>query len=308
MVRFDRIVCPVDTSDFSVRALQYAVALAQQYRSELTVLTVRPLALPPALWFEYPTASVLEPIDAASEEDNLRAFIREAVGPALAKVVVREGSITGEILESASDLRSDLIVMGTHGRSGVEHVLLGSVAENVLRRAPCPVLTVPRGALEPPDFPTPTFKNVLCAIDFSRDSSCALGYARSFAETAGGRLVLLHVIEQVGSVESTVTAHFNVSEFRRVLDRDARQRLEALIPTVGPAPCETSIVIGHGQASGEVLRVADAHEADLIVVGIHDRSAVDLALFGSTAQHVLHRAHTPVLAVPREMKAAAVAA
>ena len=91
MARFDRILCPVDKSDFSVRALQYAVALQQSYRAELTVLTVRPREIPPALWTEYPVAPPINPMDPEVEEAELRGFIHQAVGAALANVSVREG-------------------------------------------------------------------------------------------------------------------------------------------------------------------------------------------------------------------------
>jgi nucleotide-binding universal stress UspA family protein len=193
MSGFERILCPVDVSEVSARALRYAVALSYADRSQLTVLNVRPLLLPPALWMEYPVAPLLEPVDVKAEEERLQSFVLEAAGPALAKVAVREGSIAPEILRTARTLTADLIVIGTHGRSGFEHWLLGSVAENVLRHAPCPVLTVPRRAQEPGNVP---FKNILCAIDFSHDSQHALELSLSLAQAAGGQLVLVHSLEQ----------------------------------------------------------------------------------------------------------------
>jgi nucleotide-binding universal stress UspA family protein len=308
MTRFERILCPVDKSEASEHAVQYASALQQSYRAELTVLTVRPLLVPPALWTEYPVAPPLDPVDPELEEADLRAFIQEAVGTVLAKVMVREGVIAPEILRAAHDLPADLIVMGTHGSSGLERWLLGSVAENVLRHAACPVLTVPRNAAEPPDSLTGPFKTILCAIDFSRDSQHALALARSLAEGAGGRLVLVHVLEQFGSENPTLTAHFNVAEFRRTLERDARHRLEELLAPKACPQWDMSAIVAYGKASREVLRVAAACEADLIVLGVHGRNAIDLALFGSTTRHVLHRATMPVLTVPRDRTAAAAAA
>jgi nucleotide-binding universal stress UspA family protein len=308
MVGFGRILCAVDKSEYSERALQYAVALEQSFRAELTVLTVRPLLLPPALWTEYPVAPPLSPMDPEVEEAQLRAFIHDNVGAALAKVMVREGVIAPEILKAAHDLRADLIVMGTHASSGLEHWLLGSVAENVLRHAACPVLTVPRATAEPPDSLTAPFKTILCAIDFSRDSERAVGLARSLAEAAGGRLVLVHVLEQFGGENPTLTAHFNVAEFRRTLERDARRRLEDLLEPWARSQWHKSAVVAYGKASREVLRVAAVCEADLIVLGVHGRNAIDLALFGSTTSRVLHRAAVPVLTVPRDLTAATAAA
>lgn len=308
MAGFDRILCPVDKSDFSVRALQYAVALQQSNRAELTVLTVRPVALPPALWTEYPVAPPLSPLDPEVEEAELRGFIHEAVGAALAKVSVRQGFASREILEAALEIPADLIVMGTHGASGFERWLLGSVAETVLRHAACPALTVPPSALEPAEAPVPLFKTILCAIDFSRDSQRALVVAQDLARAGGGCLVVVHALEHLAGESPALTAHFNVAEFRRTLERDARQRLEELLPLAARAECNTSVILAEGKASREVLRAAAAHEADLIVLGVHGRNALDLALFGSTTRHVLHRATVPVLTVPRDVQAAAAAA
>jgi nucleotide-binding universal stress UspA family protein len=308
MIDFKRILCPVDTSEFSERALRYAAALSRLYGADLTVLSVRPLALPPALWMEYPVGPLLEPGDLTAEEERVRAFIQTVAGPSSAKVAVRDGSVAPEILQAARDLGSDLVVMGTHGRGGFEHWLLGSVAENVLRRATCPVLTVPRRMSEPNGDRLVMFKSIVCAIDFSRDSQRALHYALSLAQAAAGRLILVHALEQFEGEEPVVTAHFDVPEFRRRLERDARQRLEDMIPLSARAWCETNVVVAHGKASREVLRVAQAYDADLIVLGVHGRNAVDLLLFGSTTQHVLHQARIPVLTVPRDVKTAAIAA
>ena len=308
MIDFKRILCPIDTSEFSERALRYAVALARSYESALTVLSVRPLALPPALWLEYPVAPLFEPVDRAADEERLRGFIRAVAGSTAFTLTLRDGSVVPEILRTAEELAADLIVMGTHGRSGVEHWVLGSVAENVLRQAACPVLTVPGQISESADERPVMFKSIVCAIDFSRDSQRALHYALSLAQAAAGRLVLVHVLDQFSGDEPVITAHFNVSEFRRALERDARQRLENMIPPSARAWSETHVVVAHGKAAREVIRVADAYEADLIVLGVHGRNAVDLVLFGSTTQHLLHRALVPVLTVPRDVKRGVVAA
>jgi nucleotide-binding universal stress UspA family protein len=308
MSGFERVLCAVDESACAARALRYAVALAKLYRSELTILNVRPLLMPPALWMEYPVAPLLEPLDAKAEEERVRSFVRKIDDAALASVSVREGSVVPEILHTARNLRADLIVMGTHGRSGFEHWLLGSVAENVLRHAPCPVLTVPSCAAELSDSSSVAFKTILCAIDFSPDSQRALEFALALAHAAAGRLVLVHALEQFSSMESPITTHYNVSEFRRALEREAKQRLEGLVTAEARGLCESTVVVAHGRASREVLRVAAAYEADVIVLGVHGRNAIDLAVFGSTTQHVLHRAETPVLTVPRDAKPAAAAA
>jgi len=308
MAGFERILCAVDKSDFSVRALQYAVALQQSHRAGLTVLMVRPRLVPPALWTEYPVAAALAPMDPEIEEAELRAFIQNSVGASLARVIVREGVIVPEIIAAAHDLDIDLLVMGTHGSGRFDRWLLGSVAENVLRHASCPVLTVPPRAAEPPEAPAAPFKSILCAIDFSRDSKRALTFAHGLVQAAAGRLVVVHALEHLSGESPALAAHFNVADFRRTLEGVARQRLEDLLPSDVANDCETRLVVANGKASREVLRVAAAEEADLIVLGVHGRNALDLALFGSTTRHVLHRAAVPVLTVPRDLTVAATAA
>jgi nucleotide-binding universal stress UspA family protein len=247
-------------------------------------------------------------MDPEIEEAELRAFIQSSVGAALARVIVREGVIVSEIFEAAHDLDIDLLVMGTHGPGGFERWLLGSVAENVLRHASCPVLTVPPRAAEPPDAPAAPFKTILCAIDFSRDSQRALSLGHALARAAAGRLVVVHALEHLAGDSPALTGHFNVAEFRRTLERDVRQRLEDLLPSGVAAGCETGVVVANGKASREVLRIAATTEADLIVLGVHGRNAIDLALFGSMTRQVLHRAAVPVLTVPRDVTAAVAAA
>ena len=308
MAGFERILCAVDKSECSVRALQYAVALQQSHRAALSVLTVRPRVAPPALWTEYPVAPELAPMDPETEEAELRAFIQSSVGASLARVIVREGVIVPEIIAAAHVLDIDLLVMGTHGPGAVERWLLGSVAENVLRHASCPVLTVPSHAGEPPDAPAKPFKTILCAIDFSRDSQRALTVAHGLAQAAAGRLVVVHALEHLSGETPALAAHFNVADFRRTLEGVARQRLGELLVSEVDNQCETRVVVANGKASREVLRVAATTEADLIVLGVHGRNAIDLALFGSTTRHVLHRATVPVLTVPRDLTVAATAA
>ena len=97
---------------------------------------------------------------------------------------IGEGNTAAEVVARASAMPSDLIVMGTHGRAGFERVVLGSVTEKVLRRAPCPVLTVPRNVADAVPAPPVLFTRIVCAVDFSDCSIHALNYAMSLAQEA----------------------------------------------------------------------------------------------------------------------------
>jgi nucleotide-binding universal stress UspA family protein len=307
MITLSRILCPIDLSDFSARALRHAIALAGWYKGAVTALHVRPRPIRPMPWLEYPAALPMEtPEQVAQLDEAVRAFVAETAAGAEVQVEIRDGVIVPEIVDKARDMSADLIVMGTHGLGGFERLILGSVAERTLRKAPCPVMTVPH--LASADALAVTFKTILCAVDFSRPSMRALEYALSLAQEAGGRLILVHVLEGLPEEEPRYSTHYTAQEFRRIREREARDELVAAIPEEARTWCEAELVIGHGKPYRELLRIAGERRPDLIVLGAQGRGAVDLALFGSTAEHILRQSVCPVLTVPRLAKAAAAAA
>ena len=199
---------------------------------------------------------------------------------------------------------SDLIVMGTHGRSGFERLVLGSVTEKVLRKAACPTLSVPRHVQDAVPAPPVLFRNILCAIDFSDCSINALNYAMSLAQEADARLTVLHALELLpempsGSIEGVQAWPQHVREYIAAVEQDRRERLQAVVPESVRAYCTAETVLASGTPYREILRVAAEQHSDLIVVGIHGRGATDLLFFGSTAQHVVRQATCPVLTLRR---------
>jgi nucleotide-binding universal stress UspA family protein len=142
-----------------------------------------------------------------------------------------------------------------------------------------------------------TFKTIVCAIDFSATSHHALDYALSLAQEAGGQLVLIHALEGFSLEPSASFTQFEVTDLHRTLAHEAQQRLEALVPEGARTWCAPEVIVGYGKAYREVLRVADERRADLIVLGVHGHGGFDLALFGSTTQHVVRAATCPVMTV-----------
>ena len=187
-----RILCPVDCSETSVHAVEQAVSLAGWYQAPITALHVyNPLTAPlPGLPVPAPGVPQAE-LDRVREETWACLQTANTTGVDI-DVVVEVGAPARCILTYATSRAMDLIVMGTHGTGGFEHLVLGSVTEKVLRQAACPVLTVPPRARATSRLP---FKHLLCAVDFSDWSVAALEFARSIAEEAGASLTLLHVVE-----------------------------------------------------------------------------------------------------------------
>jgi nucleotide-binding universal stress UspA family protein len=298
-----RILCPVDFSDASAHAVEQAVAIARWSGATLTALNVeQPIFMPvPAL---------PAPVDRVSDPristvcDRTKAFIEPAAAAGVSTTVCVEiGDPVTKILERAASLHADLIVMGTHGASGFEHLVLGSVAEKILRKASCAVLTVPPRAHTTSVLP---FRRIVCAVDFSAWSTEALGLAGALARQPNVSLDVVHVIEwpwdeppQPDLRQLPLVQACALIELRRDLEDSATNRLQMLIAAAVPDDCVAEAHVRHGKAHVEILRVAVERHADLIVLGVHGRQAIDMALFGSTTNQVVRRARCPVLTLRR---------
>ena len=197
MIEIRRILCPIDFSDCSRRALDHAVAIANWYDSTITLEHVSPI-VPLAAYAPgsgvVPSAN-LSPAEREALLTSMRQFAAAEASPDIRfDYILGEGGTAAQVLNAADTLASDLIVIGTHGRSGFERLMLGSVTEKVLRKATCPVLSVPPHSTDAVPVP-PLFTRILCAVDFSECSIHALEYAMSLAQEAGGTLTVLHVID-----------------------------------------------------------------------------------------------------------------
>jgi nucleotide-binding universal stress UspA family protein len=315
MVRIQRILCPIDFSDFSRHAFDRALALAQSHRARVTALNVVPIALATPI-LPYVEPASLGPFEVPpAERARIIAAMRQflAVDHTYDGVVSLEATeapdVAQEILAQAGRLPADLIVMGTHGRSGFERLMLGSVTEKVLRKAHAPVLTVPRAAPVDALAARLPFERILCAMDFSDCAMNALGYARALAEESGARLGVVHVIEFAPpAYDPLVGPAIDLPGYREALESAGRERLHNVIPAADSSTLVVDEVIANGKPHHEILRVASEWGADLVVLGVHGRNVVDRMLFGSTVEPVVRRAECPVLTVRAEPLAASAAA
>ena len=307
MTRIQRVLCPVDFSEFSLRALSYASALARWYGSTLTVLHVHPelphVDMIPSLTVGPARRIMLDEIERTRVLEAERAFVQTAgAGDVPVEVALEDtGDPPRAILERACTLDVDLIVMGSHGRSGYERLLLGSVTEKVLHKAPCPVMVVPHRAEHPTPVGDVQFRRILCGIDFSDCSLAALEYALSVAEEADAQLTLVHVIETRSYFNALppqvalTLAQINAEEGAHVA-----ARLQALVPESVRPFCTIRTTVTHGHHGWtDIVRLGIEGNADLIVLGAHGHGTVERTLFGSTTHRVLRDAPCPVLTVRR---------
>jgi len=289
MLTIERILCPVDFSEFSDRACDYAHSFARHFGAKLFVLHVAepfvpvdPSSISPSLIDQVYAQNIAD-----AEEKVRELAVRQNWNDVEHEVVLERGAVADAILRFVEGNNIDLITMGTHGRRGLDRLVLGSVTERILRTARPPVLAVHSlrqgsGAREGPV----QFRKILYCTDFSDNSPRALEYAFLLACKYKAEISLLHVIERSHSGKDLE------AEKCRVL-----QQLRAVIPhnvqncaTVEPA-------VRAGKTYEEILGHAAETETDLIVMGVRGRNALDLALFGSTTQRVMQLGQSPVLVV-----------
>ena len=296
MREIDRILCPLDLSSVSCHAAEHAILIARWYKARITAQHVcNPVVIPAS---DFAVAGFgPPPVLTEDEIRDVRAQVAACFDSAKdveVDVLVEGGRPAKQILERARSLPADLVVIGTHGAGGFEHLVLGSVTDKVLRQAACPVLTVPPHARTTAKLP---FKRLLCPVDFSDSSAAALVLAFSLAQEGDAALTILHVLESPD--ESLTTRPITVPEYWQIREIEARSKLNALVPEFTRDWCRANARLARGQAYREILGTAAEDNADLIVMGVQGRNALDLMLFGSTTNQVVRRATCPVLTLRR---------
>jgi nucleotide-binding universal stress UspA family protein len=297
-VQIERVLCPVDFSEFSARALARACDVADWFGARVSVVHVCPNVIPGGPETPYFPLSA-ETMRAVREQS--REELARFTEPFLAREVpivteVWEGEPWRAILEEAAALPADLVVMGTHGRTGFEHLLLGSVTEKVLRRAGCPVLVV---GSEGPVATSGLFRRILCAVDLSEHSRQTIDTALAFAQEGDAAVTLLHVVN--GASAPAVSALFRtlpaIDARRRELEAEALDKLRTATPDGTRDFCEVKEHATTGTPWREILAVADERKADLVIMGAHGHGPVGERIFGSTTSQVVRRSACPVLVV-----------
>lgn len=300
-VSIQNILFATDFSHASEAAVPYARALALRYGSTLHVAHVLPEAtfLRPGAPDPAVIGSIYEDAHSGAQEkiqnlaDRLQGFPH--------RTYLRHGKVCDVLGEIIGEQKVDLVVLGTHGRTGLGKLVMGSVAEDVLRHATCPVLTVgPRAASvakaaearHDPDLPSPQirFRQILYATNFEPEPSQSVAFAVSLAREFQAKLTLLHVIEDYGD---KLHEHPGPIEI-------ALRKLERLVPDRAGLRYPPQFMAEFGVPAELILKTAGGQDADLILLGVrssvgHEGAATHLG--GSTAHKVIVGADCPVLTV-----------
>lgn len=293
-MRFSPVVCALDLAPESHPALAAAAELATRTGSAPHLVTVRPP--PDADAYRAPSDPE------AGTRALVEVFVDRALGvgacaamaPELA--VARDDDAAASVVAYAEAAGAGVLVLGTHARQGMQRLRLGSVAEEILRRAPCPVLLVPNtaaGRLPGPDHP------VLVGVDFSEHSRHALAAAADFADLFGARVDALFVVESLAQTARAAVS--SLSSATLVLGAPSTPPSEAEVlnfARLAGAENATAHVV-EGSAAASIAERADALSAGAVAMGTHGRSGLSRALFGSVTEAALRRLHCPLLITRR---------
>ncbi len=284
--KVQRILAPTDFSPASETSARWATWLAGRFGATVTFLhALEPewWALPGELVSRAPGARELQQAAGRWAAEELDRWAQRFGG---GETVVLEGSPREAIPRACHELKADLVCVGTHGRTGVARVVFGSVAEQVARTSPVPVLTVRPGR-------EPRVHRVLAATDFSPPALEAVEWARTVAGACGAELILLHVVEldpeTFATVPKEIMAPAVGERIRDYLVERATRRLRA------QAREGERTEVRLGAAGNAVVRAAEELHADLVCTGTRGQTGVAHVLLGSVAECVLRRSPVPVL-------------
>ncbi len=268
-----RIIVGTDFNELAASALRFAGAIAARSGAELTVVYADTFE-PPAEFTASQVRRIAESIERSrsrAREQLERHVADHVVHGVKTKVAVLEGSPAAAIARIAERQGADFIALGTHGRGGVQRLMVGSVAETVMREARVPVLTVRSTA-------TPgSIRRVLCPVNASDISVIAVDRAAQMARAVGAELTLIHVAK---------AGDCHPFDIEALIPRDVRTTIKK---------CE----IEHDDPAAEILAAEEHGEYDLIVIGAEHKLVRDITIFGTTTAAVTRHARTPVLTVTR---------
>ncbi len=300
------ILCPVDFSTTSERALDYALVLARRLDARVTLLHA--YSLPTMLMPDgvlLPNAEALASVS-ADHQRLLTQLTESRAGrsvPLTSKLKL--GLAAQEILTSIDEEKPDLVVMGTHGRTGLQHVLLGSIAERVVRASTVPVMTIrePHTDDKQPSALTADVKKIACAIDFSDASDKALSTASMLARRLGAELHLVHVCATLAY--AIASESYTVKpDLVRELKAHLKTELDALAAAQARPDLKVTSQLIEGVPYKAIQEAARTSHCDMIVVGTHGRTGFEHLLLGSVAERVVRTSTLPVITVhpqgPRE--------
>ena len=297
------IVVPIDFSKMSVQAIQIAKRLARRFGASIHLAHVRRLNY--AADFVVPAPPVVPfsfmPYEQNGEQTALKELQKLAseCGVSSATSHILTGAPPfDEICRLARTIPADLVVMPTHGRTGLKHVFLGSTAERIVQHSSCPILVTRQNALQPNNGSPSRFRTILVPVDFSNCSRTGVRYAISFAKELGTRIILLHAT-YLGYIYSTEgTAIYDIPGLQKAARKTAERKMRELVGSVNFGDVRFETVFTEGSPVLDICAFAKDHDVDLIITSTHGLTGFEHVLIGSIAERVVRHAPCSVLVVP----------
>ncbi len=294
-MKLQKILVPIDFSDYSDSAFQYALGFAKTVQAQLTLIHVEvliPSLQPEALLGTSKMEKTIRKVlDDIQEQLKERIAIARKAGVNADYAIIQGKSAATSLLEHLQQNPYDLVIMGTHGRTGIKHFILGSIAEKLVRLSPTPVLTLHKTTRQ---F---QLHHILIPVDFSESSLKAVDYGAEIASRFQSEITLLHVIE------SLPYPAFYPEGFTPTFDYDPqlRQRInENLDPILRNSELPVHRVIRLGTPSSEIVHYAVKKDIDLILMSTRGLTGLEHILIGSTTERVVRMSEVPVLTIERQ--------
>lgn len=297
------VLLPTDFSECADHALSHAVEIADRFDAHLHFLHVVNELDPD--WYGIN--------DVKDRAQKLREQIKEEAQDRLNDLVPNRElestvslqlsfDVADTIYEYVDERAIDLVVMGTHGRQGLDRLMLGNVANKIVRHAPCPVMTVREGVPWEDDVEDVTFEDVLAPIDFSEHSQMALRASKDITSAYEARLHMLFVAEKrtVPTFSDTGIPGVSVVEMDPEIVKNAETALEQLNDNLGGPEVESRYHVREGSVSTDIADFAETNGMDLIVMATRGLTGVSRFLLGSTTERIVRVAPCPVLTLPAE--------
>jgi nucleotide-binding universal stress UspA family protein len=282
--RFENILFATDFSAAAAHAIPFVKKLARHFQSSLVALHVKPPVVNP---MTQPTTWPVDVEAARVFDKEHREELLDTFTGIDTEVLIEEGDIQSQLEKAIQKYDTDLVIIGTRGRTGLAKILLGSVAEEIFRTVPCPVLTVgPRS-----DAAKANIREILFATDFTSEAPAAAAYAVSLAQEFQARLTLLHVVPE--PKPGDLVSWSNVQE-------SSKNLLRKLVPADAEAWCKPEYFVERGEPGQRILDLANVRAVDLIILGAQSGKGVPGAathLPIATAHKVVAHANCPVLTV-----------
>ena len=291
-----KILFPTDFTPHAEQAFPHALYLGEEFGADVHMFhaVVLHAADPANPERAFPDLEVTYEEIRAWAAEQMEATAEAADRPEVRLVHAEERAIAPApaIVEYAEEEDVDLVVMATHGRRGVRRMLLGSVAEEVLRIAPCPVLTVrPRPEGPGPGRP----ERIVVPVDFSEHSDLALASAAELARRTGAALSVLHVVPEMSYPDPYFADAAALRSMAKAAQEEVPQALARNVDRVVGDDVSADTHMRVGSPAATVAEFAEEEGADMVVVASHGRTGVKRMFLGSVAEGIVRRAPCPVL-------------